>query len=110
MAIAMIEKGIHNLKSNLPRSWLAGCFLKSVIDRNPWHAGFLPTGTFTLQDTPSFPRRDNAANHPREVRALAELALLGIFTSILSRSIDMISLLFFRITLIIATGQYDGSG
>jgi hypothetical protein len=49
--------------------------------RYGWVASPYPTGTFTRQEAPSFARRDNAANQPREVRASAGFALLAVFSS-----------------------------
>jgi len=37
----------------------------------------LPTGTFTLQDTPSFPRRDNARHKARRLFAVGLNAVVG---------------------------------
>ncbi|OQY14519.1 MAG: hypothetical protein B6I32_09145, partial [Desulfobacterium sp. 4572_20] len=37
--------------------WMANPYRKPLLI-------FLPTGTFTLQDTPSFPRRDNDRYNP----------------------------------------------
>jgi hypothetical protein len=47
---------------------------------------FLPTGTFTLQDTPSLPRRDNVMRQPRAklvgLNAFVRSSLFYIFLKI----------------------------